>query len=100
MFPDDKGAIKPEKIDEYIRETSEKNSRSARTSNLSWELDKEKDMISYEKIKMYITKGVDLDHRNHKGYTFSERAGFKQRLDIVDLLYRVDYLTNWGQEDG
>ena len=53
------------------------------TELLHCELEKDKDDICIERVETFVKRGADLDFRNRKGYTFSERAGLKGRLDVV-----------------
>ena len=61
------------------------------TCQLDAELNKATNDINFDVVYSLIRGGVDLNHRDSKGLSFSERAGLRMRYDIVDLLARARY---------
>ncbi len=47
--------------------------------------------VDYDEVYKMIKDGLDMDYRTSDGYSLLEIAGMKQRLDIVDILYRSTY---------
>ena len=56
------------------------------TLQLDRELTKDRADIDFDKIEEYIKAGANLRYVDSMGYSFSERAGLKGRLDVVARL--------------
>lgn len=61
------------------------------TKELLIELQREKSLINYEKIRELIRNGADINFRNDKGQELQEIAGLKGRYDVCELLSRARY---------
>lgn len=61
------------------------------TCELDAELNKTTNDINFDVVHSLIQNGVNLNYRDSKGLSFSERAGLRMRYDIVDLLARARY---------
>ena len=62
--------------------------------NLISELEQLADHISFDRVKELLEEGADPFTTDYKGYTLGEKAGMKQRYDIVDLIERSKYMEN------
>jgi len=47
--------------------------------------------IDIDKVRKIIKEGIDLDFQDTRGYTFIERSGLIDRLDLADLFSRAKY---------